>query len=250
MARLGTRLAVASLVLVVTSCAGDAGAGSPAPEPPDDAAAALRFSCWGDAHPFTPQLLDAPANAELDQHPSARALLAFLEAGGPETDFLPKRGWLLAGRDERSAAFVARVPGDPPFAEAQVALQESGGWRVVGWDQCRPRAVFAGLNGATWTLDPELLPPGPEATQFRALVTETECASGRPSGGRVLPPAIFYGTDEVTVVFAVRPQPGDAFNCQGNPATPVLVVLDEPLGERRLLDGGVFPPHDPTQPWP
>lgn len=243
----------AVLVVAIVACgrAGDSGQPSPDAglEAPPNVGEAVRFSCGGNFHSFSPDLLDQPATAELDSHPSARALVAFLAERQLETDFLPRRGWLLAGRDDRTASFLAEVAGDPPFAEVQVELQATG-WRVVGWGQCRPRAVFQGLNGATWILDPELPVPGPADTEFQALVTETECASGQPSVGRVLPPAIFYDADEVTVIFAVRPLAGDFFDCQGNPATPMLVVLDEALGDRQLLDGGVFPPHDPTQLWP
>ena len=243
----------ALLLLAAVACVESDHPGEPSPDPgaraPQDPGEVLRFSCGADAHSFSPELLDQPALAELDPHPSARALVTFLAAGHPETEFLPRQGWLLAGRDDRSASFVARVAGDPPLVEVQLE-RDADGWRVTGWGQCRPRAVFRGLNGATWTLDPDLPAPGPQATEIRALVTETECASGRPSVGRVLPPVILYGADEVTVIFAVRPLPGDAFDCPGNPATPMLIVLEEPLGERRLLDGGVFPPRDASEPLP
>lgn len=42
----------------------------------------------------------------------------------------------------------------------------------------------------------------------------------------------------------VIPKPGEQ-HCESNPATPYTVELDEPLGQRRLLDGGVQPPAPP-----
>jgi hypothetical protein len=96
---------------------------------------------------------------------------------------------------------------------------------------------------ATWGIAPgqEI---GPETTSFVALVTERECASGRSSEGRVVGPEIAATADAVVVSFAVRPL-GGAQECPGNPATPVEVRLDEPLGERRLLDGHRDPPAEP-----
>jgi hypothetical protein len=194
------------------------------------------------------ELLAEPASAERAAHPAAAALRAFLQTPDAE-GFLPRSGWLLAGLDETGASFVSQVAGDPPFVEAELELQP-GGWKVVGYGQCRPRAVFEGLNDATWVFDPHARFPGPEDQDFVALVTETACAGGQSSEGRILSPTIIYGQREVLVVFAVRPQPGLSFTCQGNPATRVVVSLREPLGERLLLDGAVLPPHDPAEPWP
>ncbi len=242
-----TRLLV--LAAILSACAGTAPTLEPGPSgasPPSDPIGLLRFSCGG--RPFSIELLAEPPNAERAPHPAAAALRAFLQT--PDADgFLPESGWLLAGLDETGASFVAQVAGDPPFVEAEVERQPDG-WKVVGWGQCRPRAVFEGLNDATWVLDPSAPFPAPEDRGFVALVTETACAGGQSSEGRVLSPAIIYGQRDVLVVFAVHPQPGEFFTCQGNPATRVVVALDEPLGERQLLDGGVFPPHDPAEPWP
>lgn len=243
------RVGLLIVIAILSACSGAGPTTLPDPSnvaPPLDPAGLLRFSCGG--RPFSIELLAESANAELAAHPAAAALRAFLQTPDAE-GFLPASGWLLAGFDDTGASFVAQVAGDPPFVEAEVELQP-GGWKVVGYGQCRPRAVLEGLNGATWVLDPRAAFPGPEDNEFVALVTETACAGGQSSEGRILSPTILYGQREVLVVFAVRPQPGEFFTCPGNPATRVLVSLEEPLGERRLLDGGVFPPHDPAEPWP
>jgi hypothetical protein len=67
-------------------------------------------------------------------------------------------------------------------------------------------------------------------------------------GARLQPPSITFGPDAVLVVFAARPLAGDVFDCQGNPSTRVVVQLREPLGERKLLDAGFFPPAEPVAP--
>ena len=59
-------------------------------------------------------------------------------------------------------------------------------------------------------------------------------------------PTITYTAESVTVTFTIVPPPGDAQDCQGNPAFPVGIELSEPLGARVLLDGGSSPPRDAT----
>jgi len=242
---------IGGLAAGIVGCASPGSSSSAPPSPLATAtglavAPEFAYTCGGD--PFTLDLFTLPGVAELDPHPSAGALRALLAGPDMETDFLPDSGWYLAGRDATRASFVAPVAGDPPFVEAVI---ENGpdGWRPAGWGQCRPRLALDGLSAATWILDPAEAVPGPETTTFTALVTETDCASGRPPGDRLQPPEVFYGTEEVVVIFAVRPQAGNQ-DCQGNPSTAVTVELSEPLGERRLLDGGVFPLHDPAEPWP
>jgi hypothetical protein len=108
--------------------------------------------------------------------------------------------------------------------------------------------VLNGLSNGDWILDPEAPAPQPPDTQFVALVTERECASGKSSAGRIMAPSIIYEKDRILLIFAVRPPQGAVQTCQGNPATPYLIHLDQPIGDRRLLDGGSYPPHDATKP--
>ncbi|MGI8999064.1 MAG: hypothetical protein ACR2GO_05090 [Candidatus Limnocylindria bacterium] len=85
----------------------------------------------------------------------------------------------------------------------------------------------------------------PEMTEIGVLVTEQACNSGEDAQGRILEPEIIGGADSVTVVFAVRPR-GGGQDCQSNPETPFLLTLDEPLGDRQLLDGSEDPARDAT----
>lgn len=99
------------------------------------------------------------------------------------------------------------------------------------------------VGAATWGL-PNGFNIGAETTRFLAVVTERACASGMSSEGRIIGPEIQYGDRSVIVTFGVRPLSG-AQACPGNPATVVDVHLDEPLGDRTLLDGGREPPSEP-----
>lgn len=105
--------------------------------------------------------------------------------------------------------------------------------------------VLVGCSGAaTWHHDPGA-EVGPDTTEFTAWVTETACASGQPSAGRIVGPDIEVSEDVVVVTFGVRAQLGLSQSCQGNPPTGVTVRLPEPLGDRALLDGGREPPEQP-----
>lgn len=85
----------------------------------------------------------------------------------------------------------------------------------------------------------------PSSTSVDVLVNEVSCASGQGAEGRIPAPRIEYGDTEVVVTIGVIPVPGAA-DCQGNPDTPFTVELDDPLGDRDLLDGSHDPPAPPT----
>ena len=231
--------------LLLASCGGAAPSAADAPAHGPNLGE-IRYTCGGPPG-FLPELIDQPANAETEDHPSAAALRAAIAQAGPDIDMLPESGYWLASRDERVAEYVAAEPpgADPAFVSATMENQ-GGRWKLAGWGQCRPAIVLQGLSRATWVLDPAAGAPGADATTFTALVTETECTSGQAMGARLLPPSITYGQDSVLVVFAALPQVNQGFaTCPGNPPSRVLVELSEPLGDRRLLDAGVFPPAEP-----
>jgi hypothetical protein len=244
---------VRALLLVIVALVGCApGTTGPTDAPP--AALVLgdvRFSCDGPPG-FLPALLDQPATAETEDHPSAIALRTARADNGQAFEPLPPSGYWLVSRDERIAEYLARPVGAPDreFASATVEKKD-GVWKLVGWGNCHPAIVLDGLSRATWTLEAGADAPAAEATSVTALVTESVCTGGQPMGARLLPPAITYGEDSVLIVFAARPlvfDEGVLVTCPGNPASRVEVQLGEPLGERQLLDGGVFPPAEPVPP--
>ena len=242
------------LLLLALAMAGCAPAALSQPTAPSDAPPAVadlgdaRYTCTG-APGVLPSILDQPANAELEDHPSAVALRAAIAEVGPDIDMLPESGYWLVSRDESVAQYLARDPrgADTDFVFASIE-NHGGGWMNGGWGGCRPEIVLEGLNLATWVLDPDAPSPDAAATTFAALVTERTCTGGKPMGARLQPPSITYGKDSVLVVFAARPLEGDSFDCPSNPSTRVVVQLLEPLGARQLLDAGFFPPAEPVAP--
>jgi hypothetical protein len=212
--------------------------------PPAELRADLSFTC-GDLI-FPAAALSGPIGAERADDPAALALIAFLGRRDPVLEDLPRKEFRVLIASEELVVFATDKPGSSGLAAVLVEHSDAG-WAARLMPPCEPRLALGSLNAATWTLAMDEPMPPPDATGFVALVSETECTSGRPAAGRILPPVIVREPTRVLVVFAVRPpppMPGGLEACPAPPPTPVRVELGEPLGKRELLDGGLFPPRD------
>jgi hypothetical protein len=88
---------------------------------------------------------------------------------------------------------------------------------------------------ATWTIDPGDAVTA-ATTSFSVLVTRLGCADGVT--GEVLDPVILAEADRVVISLYVDPLDSTLdYTCPTNDANAVLVHLDEPLGNRSLVDG-------------
>jgi hypothetical protein len=71
---------------------------------------------------------------------------------------------------------------------------------------------------------------------------EQACHGGEDAEGRVEVVTMNQTDTSIELDIGVRPDTSsDAWTCQTNPATPFTVELDQPLGERDILDIGVSP---------
>lgn len=85
---------------------------------------------------------------------------------------------------------------------------------------------------ATWTLaEPEQVSSG--TTSFTLNVTRLGCAGGKT--GVVLEPTFTTSDTQIIIRANVKSLTGGA-RCPGNDSVPVTVTLDEPIGNRVLLD--------------
>jgi hypothetical protein len=123
-----------------------------------------------------------------------------------------------------------------------------GGWALERMGQCDLHVVLPDpeVEVADWWPDPDRATEA-GATSLPILVLERACASGQDATGRILEPSITSTDVAVIVILAVRHREGGQ-DCPGNPPTPFLLRLPEPLGGRILLDGGVVPPAEPVPP--
>lgn len=118
-----------------------------------------------------------------------------------------------------------------------------GGWMLDAQGFCTPRLDLGSLVPADLALA-EL--PSPKARQIEIEVYERACASGQPADGRVEVVEQETSDGQLELVVGVRPLEG-AQDCPGNPPTPVTIQLDEPLGERTVVDASTLPPQ-PLEP--
>jgi hypothetical protein len=231
-------VALVLVALSIVACGGATPSGVPAASPSSAAdPGAVGLTC-GDGNRFHPSLLDQPGSAETENDAAADALRTWLTAEGQGS---PTTGWVRISQDADGTAFVAPAGAGSEYAYVTFELGPDG-WKASGWGACTPElAVGVGMARAAIRLDPAFPAPGPEATQVHLLINEMACASGNSPEGRVEAPIVATTAEAVTIAILVRTLAG-VQECPGNPDFPVTVALPEPLGERDLFDGAVFPP--------
>jgi hypothetical protein len=239
----------ALLVLLVVACVGgpllvSRAAGEPAPQllRPVTSQPAPLASCGG--HPFTADALDsAPTDQVGPEFDALRAV--FAEHAGELEGKPEQQAWRLVDKRDEGLLFIA----DSSRGLLYVFLRRQGDrWAFANMGDCQLRAHLGdGAGAARWWLDPRLPPPAADSTVLEILVLEQACASGNYASGRILPPAIQYEADSITITIGVR---GVGGTCPMNPNTPAVLMLGEPLGDRELLDGFFIPPAPAGPPTP
>jgi hypothetical protein len=215
-----------------------AGAASPVAPSASPAATGL-LACFGDEPGFEPdKLTSAPEDAEKANTPQAAALRALLAT--PAGQILPASGWRLVSESASQVMFLAARTGgsEMPFGSARFVLG-SGGWVPISWGDCRLAALPPlGYGIANWTLDPAVTLT-PATTDLHILVDELQCHGLSDAAGRIAVEARVSGASLVLTSF-VRSLNGPQ-TCPGTPPTPYVVHLDQPLGNRTVLDGATWP---------
>ena len=230
-----------AVVLVVGACGAPAASSAvpsgPAASLPLDPGQ-LGLTCDG-ATRFHPALLDEPGQAETDADPAAAALRAYLSSADGLS--APRSGWIRVMDVVDEAQFIAPTadPGEWNYASFEL---RAGTLQIGAYGSCRPEiALGPNVSRAELRLDPAFPAPDAAATTVHLLINERACAGGQSPEGRVEPPIVNVTAESVIVAVLVREIPGGN-DCPGNPDFAVAVELPEPLGERQLLDGAVFPP--------
>jgi len=194
--------------------------------------------------PFSANVFQTAADAVEVEAPENDALRAALESDPFQPDDR-NRPWRLLGRTETEVAFGA---GDPPLLGGYVVLRSDGdSWRYAqSGSNCLVRPHREGRTLARWGHDPA----GPEVSSatstLHLIVNDEPCASGIGPDERLDDPIIKSTPTALTITFTSRPPPGDQ-NCPSHPPARRLVTLPEPLGDRELRDGGIFPPQPPCR---
>jgi len=114
-----------------------------------------------------------------------------------------------------------------------------GTWLLTSAGPCIPRLATGNDLGDGDLTVTHTHSPGD--TSIDLFVHERACASGQSAEGRVELVALIETSEQVQLWIGVRPRPGGQ-DCQGNPPTPFTIKLDQPLGNREIVDVSVVPP--------
>ena len=243
-ARAAARLAVALAftMFVMTACASpERSAESPVSDDQPDV-----VLCQGNEVPV--QALEDPRPASELAPDTAPAL-----DGRGVSDFDPL-DWLIAqeGNDRVMLMDKLAVPTDDGrgdireymyiviSTDSMPAGPSESEWAVVESSTCSPMLDLGELHGARVALDPSSSPPS-VSDRIALLVTEFACNSGQDAAGRVELVELAETESTVELVIGVRPSDAQEASCQGNPATPFIVELEQPLADRVILNAAVVP---------
>ena len=208
------------------------------------AAAAQLLTCDSAGPGWPVTALDRAANAQAGTAAAAKALAAFVT--GPDGANLPDGGWRELYRSRELALYGQDDPSGEPGVLLVVRVRATGGtWSGEDSGQCRPRSWLGSLGiAADWKLAART---SPTSTTMKILVTERACASGQSAKGRIAKPRISYESTRIVITMGVTPLTGTR-DCQGNPPTALTITLSEPIGTRKLFDGGPYPALEVAQP--
>jgi hypothetical protein len=137
------------------------------------------------------------------------------------------------------------MPGGPMlFFYITMELQPDGTWKWARLGDCAAQYYASGLVTVEWMAKTR---PRTSDRSITALVSD-RCQPARLRG-RLADPIMRVTPEAVLVIFTAR-FGGDTGDVCVDSQKPykVTVELDEPLGDRALLDGALWPPRDATTP--
>jgi predicted small lipoprotein YifL len=131
--------------------------------------------------------------------------------------------------------------GGPGAGAQDVGLERTEtGLKVTSWGDCQLSIDLPdGRTQVEITAPADGVDGG--STTPTVMANERECTSGRDPVPFLGAPEVIETAERVVVTMTSEASTGDQ-NCQGNPSVPVTLELAEPIGDRELVDGGVWPP--------
>ena len=116
---------------------------------------------------------------------------------------------------------------------------------LIGVVGCGSPAQEQAAPLAEWVLAQQ---PKPDDMTLQLVVQEQSCSGGRAPDGRIVTE---MESEANRILVTVRVEPlEEGGTCSPNPPTAHTVRLDEPVGERAVLDAALRPPAPPTPPFP
>lgn len=151
-------------------------------------------------------------------------------------------GWrIVLEKGNRTVVAAPTDSEEHPYVSA--LFQRTGDkWQPQGWGDCLPMAVVGDRSPATWTLETK---PDDDDTKLHLSVEERACSSGRKLTENNTRADIEYSEDEIVIVMSadsLSTGKNVAYTCIGAPPSLITIPLEEPVGDRALLDAGSYPP--------
>ena len=183
--------------------------------------------------PIDPAVFEEPPDSHLDDHPSTAVFEQTKIPGVPQPG--ETTGWWRAYDSPNRVVYL-----NEDLAALDVAGSDEG-WGWAGSGGCQlATADPLGMTVLSWT-------PNPQATSSDHELELLVSTPGCPGSSVKDLAAIVEETDAAVTITVLRQpyDPDEAIDCQFIDSGPVDVALtvrlDTPLGERELLDGGLYP---------
>lgn len=192
------------------------------------------YSC-GRGGAFEGASLEGPADLEDDDSALGRALRGLIRTGD---GVRVGEGWRIVWEKGRTVHVAApSLDGEHPFVSA---LFESSGseWDPVGWGECTPTAVVGNRSPAIWKLREV---PSADSSELQVTLEERACSGGRELTNANTRSDVDYSETAITIIVTADPLGDGMYTCPLQPSS-FTIQLNEPVGDRQLLDGSVYPP--------
>lgn len=247
--------AVAIMGVLLTGC----GAGTSADDPSTASEAAAPYvvtngevmvSCGDDEAGWPSSVLSEGVPGVLDDAAAVRIFDEILDdpmwgeeaalglfPGGAQTDWRVLR----AGDNTLTIGLGNWTEQGPRGKDSRILeLRRDGeSWQPVGWGNCRLSPVLK--EGNSWV---EMTAyEGDSSARLVAQVSERACASSRDPEPFLHEPLVVE-TEETVTIYWTSDTPEGNQDCAGNPSIDRVVQLEEPLGDRVVLDGSSYPPQE------
>jgi hypothetical protein len=184
------------------------------------------------------EVFSGPTNSERGSSGSEVALRRFLAKD--IISWAPKKNWRVLTETGTRAEFGSgRL--SQGFIEVFDFERVKDKWEWQGSGGCKPRVVRRGETAITWSLNPD------QHLTASTRVIEVnlgpgECNDAKPQSRRLEKPEFREENGALLMALWLHPVGPGVHSCVGLIEPPTKITLPQPLGNRRLYDGGVFPP--------
>lgn len=196
----------------------------------DDLAAGLPYYCFSPA--FEIGVLYGPPG-DFERYFPSPSTTGFHEVG----TLLGVDKWWLTYSQPSEAWLVGKT--SRAYASVKMELGEGRTWLPTSYGGCYIQYAEVGIDATGWWINRE---DWPAATDRTLRIRGRDACPGSLAA-RLRDPIVRYGADAILIILLVD-KPAPESECGSGQVASLRVELDEPVGLRRLFDGGVWPARD------